>query len=322
MSFASEIKKDLARIKSESKKCQKSELSGIIRTSGQIHLRGNNKTDLTIKSENPAVARLVFSLLKKTFGIRTEIEAVKNFRNKKKHFYIIKINDSTELLEKLYIFDNSQGYYQISNQIHNKLLEDRKVKRTYLRGLFLGGGSVNDPNKSYHLEVNVHNEVFAKALNRLMHSFDLNSKVIQRKDTFVIYIKESAHIIKFLNLIGAHKALLEFENVRTLKEIRNKVNRIVNCETANLTKTVDAAMRHIASIDVIEAIKGLDYLGDQLKELAILRKKNREASLSELGEMLSKPLSKSSVNYRLKKIEKIAKELRRDIDEGSIRNKK
>lgn len=309
MSFASEAKKDLCRIKSENLECQKSELSGIIRTNGQIHILGKNKTNLTIKSENAAVARLIFVLVKNCFNMHTEIETKSNFRKHRKNSYIIKINNSTDILEKLYILNKSKGYYQIANNIHKELIKTQDQKKAYLRGVFLGGGSVNDPKKEYHLELNVHNSGFADSLNELLNEFEFNSKIIQRKSNYVIYIKESNHIVDFLGIIGAHKSLLEFENVRTLKQVRNNVNRIVNCETANLTKTVNAACRHVNAIENIRNKKGLDFLSEELQELALLRLANQESSLGELALLFGRDSSKSSINYKLKKIEKISKEI-------------
>lgn len=312
MSFASEAKKNLCRIKSEGYESQISELSGLIRTNGQIHILGKNKTNLTIRSENAAVARLAFILFKKCFNVQTEIETMDNFRKHRKHSYIIKINQSTRILEELYILSKANGYYQLTNRIDPELIKTSQQKRAYLRGVFLGGGSVNDPKKGYHLELNVHNEVFANSLNELLIGYDLNSNIISRKSNFVIYIKESNHIVKFLNIIGAHKSLLEFENVRTMKQVRNNVNRLVNCETANLNKTVEAAMRHVDAIETIMDTKGLDYLSEDLQELALLRLANQECSLTELCELYGRKISKSSMNYKLKKIEKIAKEVNKE----------
>jgi DNA-binding protein WhiA len=323
MSFASEAKKNLCRIKSESLESQKSELSGLIRTNGQIHILGKNKTNLTIRSENAAVARLAFILFKKCFNVHTEIETMDNFRKHRKHSYIIKINDSTKILEELYILTKANGFYQLTNRINSALIESSKQKKAYLRGVFLGGGSVNDPHKSYHLELNVHNEMFAESLNALLQTYDLNSRIIARKNNYVIYIKESDHIVKFLSIIGAHHSLLEFENVRAIKEVRNNVNRLVNCETANLTKTVDAAMRHVEAIENIMDQKGLDYLSEDLQDLALLRLANQECSLTELSQLYDGKISKSSINYKLKKIEKISDEINKEENnnEESINSK-
>lgn len=312
VSFASNAKKELCRIKSESELCQKAELSALIKTNGQIHLMGENKTNLTITTENPAVARLIFTLFKKSFNIHTAIEAHKKSTFNKRNSFRIKISESTNILVKLGILNKSEGLYSIADKIDQSLIPNKESKRAYLRGVFLGGGSVNDPKKGYHLELNVHNRKFAQDLIKLMNHFELNGKIITRKSNFVIYLKESEQIVDFLNIIGAHKALLEFENVRALKGVRNNVNRIVNCETANLNKTINAAVRHARNIKKIDENIGLESLDKNLRALAELRLAHEEASLKELGEMMTPKLSKSGVNYRLNKIDKIAKE----FDEG------
>lgn len=309
MSFASKVKNNLCRIKSESLKSQESQLSSIIRTNGQIHIVGMNKTNLTIKSENAAVVRLVFILFKKIFNINTEIETKSNFRKHRKNSYVIKINNSNDILLKLSILTKSNGFYQIVNKIDPEMIATKELKKAYLRGIFLGGGSINDPKSSYHLELNVHSRVFAESINELLMDFELNSNLIKRKNNYVVYIKESESIVKFLSIIGAHNALLEYENIRTLKEVRNDVNRRVNCETANLNKTIDASIRHINAIENIKQKKGLDFLSKELQNIAKLRLENKEASLKELSQLYDTNISKSSMNYRLKKIEKISKKI-------------
>jgi len=309
MSFASEMKKNLCRIKSESLECQKAELSAIVRTNGQIHILGGNKTNLSIKSENAAIARLIFTLVKKCFNVNVEIQTKKNFRKNKKNIYLISINNSTKILGDLHILTNAKGFYQITNTINSNLVESVDAKKAYLRGIFLGGGSVNNPKKEYHLELNVHNEIFGESIINLLNEFELKSKMISRKRNFVIYMKEGDHIVTFLNVIGAHKSLFEFENARTLKQVRNNVNRLVNCETANLTKTVNAAYRQVEAIENIMSKKGLDYLDTELQELALLRLANQECSLVELVKLYNGDISKSSMNYKLKKIEKISEKI-------------
>jgi DNA-binding protein WhiA len=309
MSFASEMKKNLSRIKSENLECQRAELSGIVRTSGQIHIMGGNKTNLTIKSENAAIARLIFILIKKCFSVNIEIQAKNNFRKDRKNSYLIKVKNSTKILGELSILKKEEGLYQITDNIEFDLIKTFESKKAYLRGVFLGGGSVNNPKKEYHLELNVHNEIFAKDLNILLNEFELNSKIIERKGNYVVYIKEGNHIVKFLSVIGAHKSLFEFENARTLKQVRNNVNRVVNCETANLTKTVNAAYRHVEAIENIMNKKGLDYLDEELQEIALLRLANQECSLIELVKLNGDNISRSSMNYKLKKIEKISEKI-------------
>lgn len=182
----------------------------------------------------------------------------------------------------------------------------------------MGCGSVNDPEKSYHLEFVSNKDEHSRDLEELLNSYDLNSKKILRKEYHVTYLKDSEKIVDLLNIMGAHNSLLDFENVRAIKETRNNVNRVVNCETANLEKIVEASVRQINSIKVLQKYNQIDKLPFNLKELAYLRLENDDSSLKELGEMLDPPLGKSGVNHRLKKIEKIAEEFLLRDERGEI----
>ena len=174
----------------------------------------------------------------------------------------------------------------------------------------MAGGSMTDPDRSYHLEITFPSLLLALECISLLKEFDIESRHIERKGHYLVYLKEGQEIVDFLNVIGAHNALLKLENIRILKDMRNQVNRIVNCETANLEKTVNASLRHVDSIKYIAETRGLDSLPENLREIAVLRLENPDASLSELGQMLNPALSKSGVNHRLKKIDSIAESIR------------
>ncbi len=309
MSFSSTTKNELTRIRSEGRCCQLAELSALIRTSGSIKLKGRSRTDLSILTENPAIARLIFTFFKKNFNIHTEVVVQKNKTLKKGNAYQIQIENASTLLKETGILVETNGFFSINDQIPEFLLTDTCCKRAYIRGAFLGGGSVSDPEKGYHLEFITHNEEYGEALRILINSFDLDSKLIDRKSNHIVYLKEGDQIVDLLNIIGAHRALMDFENVRIVKQMRNDVNRLVNCETANLSKTVNAAMRQVQDIEIISAKVGLGALPDGLIELAELRLEQPEASLKELGELLSPPVGKSGVNHRFKKIHKFAESL-------------
>jgi DNA-binding protein WhiA len=189
---------------------------------------------------------------------------------------------------------------------------DRKVccKKSYLRGAFLAGGSISDPEKTYHLEIICHSAALARKINGLLVDFGLNGKIIKRKNNYVVYLKEGENIVDFLNIIGAHNALLKLENIRILKDMRNNVNRLVNCETANLGKTINASVRQVENIKYIRDNLGFSSLPKNLREIAELRLQYTDANLKELGEMLSPALGKSGVNHRLRRLDKIADDLR------------
>ncbi len=309
MSFSSKTKNELARRTSDSKCCQMAELSALVRVSGTIQLRGLGKTDLLITTENAAIGRMIFVLFKRSMRIHTDLEVVKNNVLRKNNSYQIKIMDATDILKRLEIMVEKDDSIVINNGLPKKLIEDECCKRAYIRGVFLGGGSLSDPEKSYHLELITHREDYANELKDLINSYELYARVIARKKNFIVYLKEGDQIVDLLNIIGAHSALMAFENVRIVKSMRNNINRLVNCETANLSKMVNAAVKQKKHIEIIDQYAGLDSLPDALKEIAMIRLSNTDVSLKELGEMLDPPIGKSGVNHRMKKIEKIALEI-------------
>ena len=218
-------------------------------------------------------------------------------------------NGAERLLKKLAILEDRDGFFP-KNNIPQEVFDDEVLKRAYLRGAFLGGGSISDPEKNYHMEFVTNNEDYANSLRDLINSEGLNAKIVARKNSFVVYLKESEQISDLLSMIGAYQALLSLQSTKIVKEMRNNVNRIVNCETANLSKTVNAAVRQVENIKLIQSKIGISSLPENLQEIALLRVENEDMSLKELGEMLNPPISKSGVNHRLKKIEQIANDLK------------
>ncbi len=309
MSFSSKAKNDLARLISDDRCCHVAELSGILRVSGSLH-PGSGGIRALLATENAAVARLIFTLLKKTFNVHAEVLTTVNRTLNKGHTYTVRLNDAEEALKAMEIIDASEEGTVIHSGIPTKLLRKSCCRRAYLRGVFLGSGSVSDPSKAYHLEFVTHDSTFAESLRDLINSYELNSKIVSRKQNTIVYLKEGDQIVDMLNIIGAHTALMAFEDVRIIKQMRNDVNRIVNCETANLNKTVDAAVRQIHAIQIIRDTIGLSSLPDSLAEIAELRLENTDLTLTELGALLSPPVGKSGANHRLKKLEKIAENIK------------
>ncbi|MCM1272621.1 MAG: DNA-binding protein WhiA [Clostridium sp.] len=252
-------------------------------------------------------------------GALVTMSAGKN-EEKNGHGDNVKLGDKIKKLERLLELDaNSEaGRQALKLKEQNKvlvadhmLIERSCCKQAFMRGAFLASGSVTDPNKGYHLEIVCENEPCAELVTYIMDGFDLDPKQVIRKKYKVVYIKDGSMIVDFLNIIGAHNALMSMENVRILKDMRNSVNRRVNCETANINKTVSAAVRQIEDIQFIEAARGLKFLPDNLRQIAELRLEEPELPLKELGEMLNPPIGKSGVNHRLRKISEIASGLRR-----------
>lgn len=314
MSFSLKVKNEVCRTGELSKAEIMAQLSAIMKSSGTIGFGFNRAVTFKVITENPAIARWIFKSLKDSFDIHSKLLVKKSNSLKKNNIYMVLIPEDVDvrgLLEQLGIIER-EGLFNINYGIPDDIISDEESKRAYIRGAFLGGGSISNPEKTYHLEFVTHDHDYATALSKLINSYKLNSKVIQRKNSFVIYLKEGEQIVDLLNIIGAHSALLELENIRIMKEMRNNVNRIVNCETANLSKTVNAAVRQVESIKLIESEIGLDRLPKNLKEVARLRLAYPDESLKELGAMLNPPVGKSGINHRLRRIEKIADELRKE----------
>jgi conserved hypothetical protein len=307
MSFAAQTKKELTMIEADTC-CERAELSALIRMNGSVSV-SSRKVVLDISTENAAIARRIYSLVKRHFAVHTELLVRKKMRLKKNNVYIVRIPTKVqEILSELRIV--SEGFV-FNLGIDKDIIKKSCCKRSYLRGAFLAGGSVNNPEgSSYHLEISSMYEEHCEALVELANKFELNARCIERKKGFVFYIKEGEKIIELLNIIGAHQALFKFEDVRIMRDMRNSVNRIVNCETANLNKTIGAAVRQIDNIKLLQKEIGLNNLPDKLREVAEIRLQHPDMNLKEVGEMLKGTVSKSGVNHRLRKIDELAEKIR------------
>lgn len=310
MSFSAVTKNELARVVGQRSCCRLAELAALIKMDGSVQISSGQRLSLHITTENAAVARKILTLVKNLFGLQTEVLVQRKKRLKKNYVYLVRIPFQpgiNDILRQLGMLD---GAGRLRDMAPRDLLRRECCRRAYLRGVFLGGGSVNRPEGNYHLEIITDNTVFAETISNLMNKFNLAAKSSLRKSRNVVYLKESEHIVGFLNIIGAHSALLNFENARIYKDMRNNVNRLVNCETANLNKTVNAAVRQKENIDLIRNTVGLEKIPEPLRETAELRLKYPDACLAELGKLMQSPLGKSGVNHRMRKIEEIAEKIR------------
>lgn len=313
MSFSADIKSELARLETEKKCCMLAEIAGFIRMCGTVKFSGAGRLDLKLATENATIARLFLKRMKSYFGVGAEVLIGQHALSKRGHVYELTIgadDNAEQILRETGILRVKEGCNYFPDDISPDLIKSKCCKKAFLRGAFMGAGTISDPEKAYHLELVTNSEDLAFDLKRLINSFGLRSKVSARKNSFVVYLKESEQIGEFLAILGAHNHLLEFENVRIVKELRNKTNRIVNCENANLDKTINTAAKQIDDIRLIDAKRGLWSLPTKLVEVARLRLEHPEASLAELGELLDPPLKKSGINHRLKKIEEMADRLR------------
>ena len=250
---------------------------------------------MRIYTENVSVARKCFTLLEKTFNIRKEISVQSSVRRNSQH------GNLSYLLQA-----RGEGLQAIEKASVQAVC----CKRAYIRGAFLATGSVSNPEKSYHFEIVCGTEAGAHYLQEIMNSFELGAKIVKRKKNYVVYLKEGAQIVDVLNIMEAYVALMDLENVRIYKEVRNSVNRKVNCETANINKTVSAAYKQMKDIEYIRDTIGFDKLPEGLKDVALTRLAYPEATLKELGNLLETPVGKSGVNHRLRKLSEMADKLR------------
>ena len=314
MSFSSSTKNELSRIELNEECCARAELAALVRMNGTIQIMGMKKINLKFATENAAIARRIFSILKMIYSTEVEVMVRRNSQLKKNNNYLIVVNDkdvSSKILEDVgFINKNGSNPLNPQYKIPREIISKRCCRRSYVRGSFLGGASISNPEKTYHLEFVTNNENHAKDLSKIINSFDLNAKIVIRKENFVVYLKEGEQIVDLLNIIGAHQALLKLEDIRVLKDIRNNINRIVNCETANLGKTIDASIRQIEQIEFIDKVMGIHKLPLNLREVAEARLENPDSSLKEIGEMLNPPIGKSGVNHRFRKLEELSEELR------------
>lgn len=312
MSFSSEVKDEISRQFSGARHCQISELAAIFSMSGSIMISEDNSYALKVVTENVIVARKFYKLLKMAFQVEAEIAITPSNRLNKSNAYTVIIRKNESAVRILQAFRILKDNFEIDENVMvgNLITQQACCKRAFIRGAFLAAGSISDPNKFYHFEIVCDTKCKALQLRDMINSFELESKVVSRKKNYIVYIKEGTQIVEILNVMEAHVSLMNLENVRILKEMRNSVNRRVNCETANSNKTVVAAVKQIKDIEYIRDTVGLESLSDGLLEVARVRLENPDVPLKDLGTMLEVPVGKSGVNHRLKKISEIAESLR------------
>ena len=310
MSYASEVKKELTMLEVHPEHA-KAELAALIRLNGEITHK-NNRIIVTVQTENAAIARRIYSLIKDLFDLQVEVSVRRRMKLKKNNVYFMRLmKDAENVLRELAILDAMRE----DKKMPLLIMENEQKARSYLRGAFLARGSVNSPEtRSYHLEIHSTSEAVNEDNFDLMNMFHLNPKMHERKNGgYMTYLKEAEKIADFLGIIGANNSLFRFEDIRIVRDMRNSVNRLVNCEQANLNKTVDAATRQIEAILLIDDQIGLENLDEKTEEIARTRLRNPEASLKELGELIpSQAISKSAANHRMRKVTKLADELAED----------
>ncbi len=315
MSFSGDIKEELSTRAFGGRHCQVAETAAILNMCGKISITENNRFLVKIQTENLPVARKYFTLLRKAFKIRAEVTVRKRREARYYSVVVCKDPEARRLLKETCLISSEGDIYEYVPPVHNQLLKQNCCRRAFIRGAFLAAGSVSAPEKSYHFEIVCASDEKASCLKNLMELYQIDARIVMRKKHYVVYVKEGSQIVELLGLMGAHVSLMQLENVRIVKEMRNSVNRKVNCETANLNKTVSAAVRQTEDIRYIEDVMGLQKLTESLEQIARLRLEHPDASLKELGDMLSPKVGKSGVNHRLRKLSLIAERLREGKEE-------
>ena len=310
MSFSSKVKEELYRHVSTARHCQLAELAAILHFCGSIG-GGERGNFIQIRAENVLVVRKSFTLLQKTFNISTETK-VQHEENGSAYF--LKIPDQEvgkRILQSTRFLDSDGRLVSgLRDPVNRMIIKNACCQRAFLRGAFLCVGSMSDPGKGYHLELVCGLQPQALQLQELLAGFEIEARIVRRKKYFVVYIKEGAGISDFLNVTEAHVALMEFENSRVVRDVRNTVNRRVNCETANIAKTVNAAARQVEDILWLQQKYGLENLPDGLRQMAQVRLEHPDAPLKELGTYLDPPVGKSGGNHRLRKLCELADSIR------------
>lgn len=312
MSFSSQVKNELCRIVNDDKCCTLCEISAVLRLGAVFHNEPDGHITTRIITENASLARRIITDAVRMFDFHPNIAVEKRKKLKGHTVYIAELKGSFETSVALgdmgfiRLDENGKAVFSSIDIISG----GECCLKSYLRGAFLAAGSVSAPDRGYHLEITALNTSEIERIREAMASFKIKAKITNRKKHKVCYVKEAEGISDFLNLTGAHKALMDFENVRVLKNVRNNINRVVNFETANLNKTVNASIMQCEDIRLIERNMGMSFLSDDLRQMAEIRLENPEASLSELGQLIVPPLGKSGVSHRLGKLRKIADRIR------------
>lgn len=312
MSFSGSVKEELLGCIDNARHCRIAEVAAILAFEGEIVRLSSEEIDLRVSSENESLVRKYFTLLQKTFTMGNSV-SIDNRITKKNNRFVVELEEpetAVKILQAVKLLGNDRTP-QLSDALVNQMVVQRNCcRRAFIRGAFLCAGSISDPEKFYHFEIVCGSKAKAVQLMELMQSFEVDAKIVQRKKYYVVYVKEGAQIVELLGIMGAGVSLMNLENVRILKDMRNTVNRKVNCETANINKTVNAAVKQVEDILYIQDTAGLHSLPESLEETALLRLEYPQASLKELGALLSTPVGKSGINHRLRKICSIANELR------------
>ena len=312
MSFSSDLKEELSKISNHKNECCKlAELAGYLITNCNV-VKENGEFILKMTTESSSAIRRVYNAFKNLYNIEP-ITNVTNQTVDREMLFELVVSDKMDL-QRLFqnTLINIDSNLQIIVDDNGKIKEKDCCKKAFIRGVFMGGGSITTPEHANHLEIVLNNVQNANFINAILHDLGINAKIIKRKKMTVIYIKDSEAISNFLIIIGSNRGTLAFEQTRVIKEYRNNMNRKINCEVANMDKIAVAASRQLNDILLLKKMKKFEELPEEIKKLAKLREEHPEANLEKLGEMLEPKLSKAGVSHRFKKIKMLADEIREE----------
>ena len=314
MSFSGKVREELAGNISSARHCRIAELAAFIGMCGTIAVNSFDQYSIKIHSENFLVARKVFTLIEKTFNIKVDVSIRRNIKRQNATYSVVvrQHEDAVRILQAVKMIGGNADYISDIRPFSPLVLQQTCCRRAFLRGAFQASGSMSDPSKSYHFEIVCDSQAAAGQIQEIMDGFGLDAKIVQRKKAYVVYLKEGSRIVDVLNVMEAHIALMELENVRIFKEMRNTVNRKVNCETANINKTVSAAVKQVEDITYLRDTVGFEHLPDNLAEAALARLEHPDATLKELGETLDPPVGKSGINHRLRRLSEMAEKVKQE----------
>lgn len=310
MSFSLDVKEELESKIDSAKHCQIAEIAALLALNGKVRRKSGGRMEILLTTENEIVARKFIVLLGRAFSIPESAVEIE-YEGKKNSIIHLKVTEEKDVMKLLMAVKWADETGNVKPVFVDKLLVHKDCcKRAFIRGAFLAAGSISDPNKFYHYEIVCDYEEDAEILKDILEFFHLDAKVIQRKKNYIVYLKEGNNITDVLNVMGAFVNQMDLYNVMILKGMRNDVNRKVNCETANLNKTIEAAVKQIRDIEYIRDNIGLENINDGLRDVAYVRLENPDMNLKDIGDLLDPPVGKSGVNHRLRKISEIAEDLR------------
>ncbi len=323
MSFSLEVKNELAHQKPAKKCCMLAEIAGFLRVAGSVRLAGGGNFSIVASTENAAIARHYKVLIKDYFDSNVTLEVGSSMMPGKAHLkgyrYYLSITPdekSMQILRECGMLLIREGRDYLADGIYPQIIRTKCCKKSYVRGIFLGCGTISDPRKSYHLEFVLTTQAMAQDMKKLLGTFvNLSGNLTQRKDDYIVYVKKANYVSDLLGIMGADEAMLNFENIRVGKSVKGETQRILNCDNANVDRTLTASEEQQQWINTIKEAGYYEKLSEPLKAIAELRLARPEASLSEIGEALDPPIKKPGVNKRFAKLKELALKLEKEQEE-------